>query len=47
MKVLMVPSGNLFQKNTSVTWLNLEFSVYDAVAHYNIRMKALIFLWET
>ena len=46
MKVLIVQSGNVFQKNTFVTLPYLEFGVYNGVAHCNIRMKA-INLWET
>ena len=41
MKVLMVQSGNVFQKLH-----NLEFGVYDRVAHCNIRMKASVLIYE-
>ena len=45
MKVLMVQSGNVLQKNTFVALPNLGFGVYDVVAHCNIRMKIILFLW--
>ena len=34
------------QKNTLVTLPNLEFGVYDGVAHCNIRMKASVLIYE-
>ena len=46
MKVLMVQCGNVFQKNTFVTSPNLEFDLYDGVAHCNIRMKASVLIYE-
>ena len=33
-------------KNTFVTLPNLEFGVYDGVAHCNIRMKASVLIYE-
>ena len=33
-------------KNTFVTLPNLEFGVYDGVAHYNITLKASVFVYE-
>ena len=33
-------------KNNFVTLPNLEFAVYDAVAHYNVRMKASLLIYE-
>ena len=33
-------------KNTFVTLPNLEFGVYDGVAHCNIRMKASALIYE-
>ena len=33
-------------KNTFVTLSNLEFGVYDGVAHCNIRMKASVLICE-
>ena len=33
-------------KNTFVTLPNLEFGVYDGVAHCNIRMKASVLICE-
>ena len=33
-------------KNTFVTLPNLEFGVYDGVAHSNIRMKASVLIYE-
>ena len=46
MKVFMVQSGNVFQKNTFATLPNLEFGVYDGVAHCNIRLKASALIYE-
>ena len=47
MKVLMVQSGNVFQKNTFVRLPNLEFGVHDGLAHCtNIRMKASVLIYE-
>ena len=46
MKVLMVQSLNVFQKKTFVTLPNLEFGIHDSVAHCNIRMKALVLIYE-
>ena len=33
-------------KNTFVTLPNLEFSVYDSVAHCNVGMKASVLIYE-
>ena len=33
-------------KNTFVTLPNLEFGIHDSVAHCNIRMKALVLIYE-
>ena len=33
-------------KNTFVTLPNLEFGVYDGVAHCNIKMKASVLIYE-
>ena len=33
-------------KNTFVTLPNLEFDLYDGVAHCNIRMKASVLIYE-
>ena len=44
-KVLMVQSGNVFQK-TLVTLPNLEFGLYDGVARCNIRLKASALIYE-
>ena len=33
-------------KNSFVTLPNLEFAVYDGVAHCNIRMKASVLIYE-
>ena len=33
-------------RNTFATLLNLEFGVYDFVTHCNIRMKALVSVYE-
>ena len=33
-------------KNTFVTLPNLEFGVYDGIAHCNIRMKASVLIYE-
>ena len=33
-------------KNTFVTLPNLKFAEYDGVAHYNIKMKASVLIFE-
>ena len=45
MKVLMLQNGNVFQEKP-VTLPNLEFGVYDGVAHWNIRMKAAVLIYD-
>ena len=36
----------MYSKNTFVTLPNLEFGVYDGVAHCNIRMEASVLIYE-
>ena len=44
-KVLMYNLG-MYSKNTFVKLSNLEFGVYDAVAHCNIIMKVSVLIYE-
>ena len=44
-KVLMYNLGT-YSKNTFVKLSNLEFGVYDAVAHCNIIMKISVLIYE-
>ena len=36
----------MYSKNTFITLPNLEFGVYDGVAHCNIRMEASVLIYE-
>ena len=35
-----------YSKNTSTALTNLEFNIYDAVAHFNIGTKASVLIYE-